>query len=216
MLFVDRRDAGRKLARKLGRFRGEETVVLALPRGGIPVGYEVARQLGAPLEVFVVRKLGAPGHEELAMGAIASGGAVVFNEEVIEALGISQEQIQNAAIHETAELRRREARYRRGRRLPNLRGRTVLIVDDGLATGSTMRAAVLAVRELDPARVVVAVPVGAAQTCQAMSSEADDVICVATPEPFYGVGRFYFDFSQTSDEEVVTLLEAAGTPVLAS
>jgi putative phosphoribosyl transferase len=216
MLFVDRRDAGRKLARKLGRFRGEETVVLALPRGGIPVGYEVARQLGAPLEVFVVRKLGAPGHEELAMGAIASGGAVVFNEEVIEALGISQEQIQNAAIHETAELRRREARYRRGRPLPNLRGRTVLIVDDGLATGSTMRAAVLAVRELDPARVVVAVPVGAAQTCQAMSSEADDVICVATPEPFYGVGRFYFDFSQTSDEEVVTLLEAAGTPVLAS
>jgi predicted phosphoribosyltransferase len=210
MLFEDRRDAGQKLADKLGSFAGRDDVtVLALPRGGIPVGFEVARALGVPLDVFVVRKLGVPGHEELAMGAIASGGAVSVNQEVVNALGISDEQLDQLAEAEAAELAWREQLYREGRKPAELRGRTVLVVDDGLATGSTMFAAILALRELDPARIVVAVPVAPADTCREVREQADDLICLDTPEPFFSVGQFYKDFSQTSDEEVRSLLRAA-------
>jgi predicted phosphoribosyltransferase len=210
MLFEDRKDAGRKLAAKLASFAGRDDVtVLALPRGGIPVGFEVARALGAPLDVFVVRKLGVPGHEELAMGAIASGGAVSVNQEVVTALGITDEQLGELAEAEAAELAWREQLYREGRHPAQLRGRTVLVVDDGLATGSTMFAAILALRELDPARIVVAVPVAPADTCREIRQQADELICLDTPEPFFSVGQFYRDFSQTSDEEVRSLLRAA-------
>jgi predicted phosphoribosyltransferase len=210
MLFEDRRDAGQRLAAKLGNFAGREDVtVLALPRGGIPVGFEVARALGVPLDVFVVRKLGVPGHEELAMGAIASGGAVSVNQEVVTALGISDEELDQLAEAEAAELAWREQLYREGRKPAELRGRTVLVVDDGLATGSTMFAAILALRELDPARIVVAVPVAPADTCREVREQADELICLDTPEPFFSVGQFYRDFSQTTDEEVRSLLRAA-------
>jgi predicted phosphoribosyltransferase len=210
MPFLDRTDAGRKLAARLGKYAGRRDVtVLALPRGGLPVGYEVARAIGAPLDVFVVRKLGVPGHEELAMGAIASGGAVSVNKEVIEALGIPDEKLRELADAEAAELAWRERLYREGRQPPELSGRTVLVVDDGLATGSTMMAAILALRELEPACVVVAVPVAPPDTCREIADQADEVVCVETPEPFYGVGQFYRDFSQVSDGEVRALLRAA-------
>jgi predicted phosphoribosyltransferase len=211
--FRDRSEAGRALAAELQRYAGRDDVlVLALPRGGVPVAYEVARTLGAPLDVFLVRKLGVPGHEEYAMGAIAEGGAMVLSQDVIEQLRIPPAAVQAVVQKELAELERRAALYRRGLAAPNMRGRTVILVDDGLATGSTMRAAVQALRSLGPARIVVAVPVAAPETCEALRAEADEVICARTPEPFYAVGLWYEDFSQTSDDEVRELLEHARTP----
>jgi predicted phosphoribosyltransferase len=206
-MFRDRHDAGLKLAKRLRNYAGrDDTVVLALPRGGVPVAAEVASALGAPLDVFVVRKLGVPWHRELAMGAIASGGVRVRNEDVIRSLSISNDIFNAVVEEESLELERREAAYRDGRPRPEVRGKVVILVDDGLATGSTMRAAVEAVRRLGPARVVVAVPVGAADTCRELGELADEVVCAATPEPFFGVGSWYDDFSQTSDEEVRELL----------
>src|SRR5262245_23607081 len=209
MLFRDRTDAGRRLAAKLADYAGrDDVVVLALPRGGVPVGFEVARALGAPLDVFLVRKLGVPGREELAMGAIASGGVRVVNEEVVRELGITPDELDTAAAEEEQELMRREEAYRAGRPAPDVAGKTVILVDDGLATGSTMRAAVEAVRQLDPAGVVVAVPVGAGDTCRAFRDIADDVVCLYAPEPFFAVGSWYDQFTQTTDEEVTELLAA--------
>lgn len=205
--FADRVEAGRRLAEALRGYAGRpDVVVLALPRGGVPVAYRVARALGAPLDVFLVRKLGVPGHEELAMGAIASGGTRVLNPEVVAALGIPGGTIDAVAAREAEELERRERAYRGERPPPEVRGRTVILVDDGLATGSTMRAAVAALRRQEPARLVVAVPVGAAETCEALRAEADAVVCVLTPEPFYAVGLWYRDFAQTTDDEVRELL----------
>ncbi|MGH2921852.1 MAG: phosphoribosyltransferase [Gaiellaceae bacterium] len=187
----------------------EDVIVLALPRGGVPVGYEVAKALGAPLDVFVVRKVGVPGHEELAMGAIASGGVLVVDEGLMSRLGIGQEQVKQAVAAELRELERREAVYRGDRPPPELEGKVVILVDDGLATGATMRAAALAVRKLNPARLVVAVPVAAVETCEQFEDVVDEVICGATPRPFYAVGLWYDDFSPTSDEEVRDLLARA-------
>jgi putative phosphoribosyl transferase len=210
MLFRDRTEAGQYLAKTLAAYAGRpDVLVLALPRGGVPVAYVVARRLNAPLDVFLVRKLGAPGRKELAMGAIASGGIRVLNGEVVEALGITEEQLADAVQRERQELERREQLYRDDRPAPDVRGRTVILVDDGLATGSSMRAAVAALRQRRPARIVVAVPVGAAETCADLRGEADEIVCAATPEPFYGVGRWYENFSQTTDEEVRDLLERA-------
>jgi predicted phosphoribosyltransferase len=208
--FSDRREAGEALADRLKQFAGRsDVVVLALPRGGVPVGYEVARALGATLDVFVVRKLGLPGHPELAMGAIASGDVRVLNEDVLESYPVPKAAIEAVTRTERVELERRERAYRDGRPLVAVEGRIVLLVDDGLATGSTMRAAVLAVRRLRPASVIVAVPVGARQTCQALREDADEVVCPFTPEPFSAVGLWYADFSQTTDEEVRQLLARA-------
>jgi predicted phosphoribosyltransferase len=209
--FRDRAEAGRILARELGEYRGRPgVIVLALPRGGVPVGYEVAAALGAPLDVFVVRKLGVPGHEELAMGAIASGGVRVINPAVVEPLGIPPAVIDRVARIEGAELRRREQAYRGGDRPPvDVRGRTVILVDDGLATGSTMRAAAAALRRQQPAELVVAVPVAADPTCDEFRGEVDRIVCARTPEPFHAVGLWYEDFSQTTDAEVRELLARA-------
>lgn len=213
MFFHDRRDAGRELAKELMKYAGRgDVLVLALPRGGVPVGYEVAQALRAPLDVFVVRKLGLPGREELAMGAIASGGTRVLNEEVVSSMRISASTIDAVAREEERELARREQLYRGDRPPADVRGRVVILVDDGLATGSTMRAAVAALRQRNPARIVVAVPVGAAETCQEFAAEADEAICAKAPEEFYAVGMWYEDFSQTSDEEVHELLELAQAP----
>jgi predicted phosphoribosyltransferase len=213
MRFHDRRDAGRALATRLMRYASRpDVLVLALPRGGVPVGYEVAQALRAPLDVFLVRKLGVPGQEELAMGALASGGVLVRNEEVIAALDIPDEEIEAVAAQEQAELRRRERLFRGDRPPPAVAGRTVILVDDGLATGSTMRAAVAALRRLGPARIVVAVPVGSAEACEEFSFEADEAVCAQTPEPFLAVGMWYEDFTQTTDEEVRELLELATEP----
>ena len=210
MRFRDRAEAGRLLAELLQGYAGrDDVVVLALPRGGVPVGYEVAKALGAPLDVFAVRKLGVPGREELAMGAIASGGLLVLDRHLISSLGISNSEIQRAVAAELRELDRREAAYRGGRGPPELTGKTVILVDDGLATGSTMRAAAQAVRERRPARVVVAVPVAAAQTCDEFRDDVDEIVCAVTPSPFHAVGVWYEDFSQTSDEEVRELLAQA-------
>jgi putative phosphoribosyl transferase len=206
--FADRREAGRELASKLKHYRGGgDVVVLALPRGGVPVAFEIAEALDVPLDIFVVRKLGMPGHPEYAMGAIASGGVRVLSDDVIRWHEIPSEAVDAVARQELAELERREREYRRGRPLPDLCGRTVILVDDGLATGSTMRAAVQAVRALGPAKVVVAVPVGAPTTCAEFGDIADETICARTPEPFSAVGQWYRDFSQTSDAEVQTLLQ---------
>jgi predicted phosphoribosyltransferase/dienelactone hydrolase len=209
--FRDRRDAGRRLGERLGRFAGRPGVlVLGLPRGGVPVAREVARALGAPLDVFVVRKLGVPGQEELAMGAIASGGVRVLNREVVDALGVTDEDIGRATREEAAELYRREALYRAGRPPRDVRGQTVILVDDGLATGSTMRAALAALRRRTPAAIVVAVPVGAAAACAEFDRLADACVCLATPEPFRAVGLWYEDFSQTADAEVREALADSG------
>jgi putative phosphoribosyl transferase len=206
--FLDRHEAGRRLAALLDRYAGrDDVVVLALPRGGVPVGYEVARRLQAPLDVFLVRKLGVPGHEELAMGALASGGVRVLNEHVLRMVRVGEDAIERVTAEEMRELERRERAYRGDRPMVEVRGRTVLLVDDGLATGSTMRAAATALRELGPERLVVAVPVAARETCDAFRDEVDRVVCALTPEPFLAVGLWYRDFSQTSDEEVVALLE---------
>ncbi|HZM25084.1 MAG TPA: phosphoribosyltransferase [Anaerolineales bacterium] len=209
-LFRDRRDAGRKLAQKLVAYVGRsDVIVLALPRGGVPVAYEVALALRAPLDIFIVRKLGLPGHEELAIGAIASGGARVLNEDIIQYLGISEAVIAAIAQRELQELQRRELAYRGERPPLEVEGRTIILIDDGLATGASMRAAVAGLRLQNPAYIVVAVPTAAPETCEALEPEVDQMICATTPEPFYGVGRWYEDFSQTTDEEVRTLLQEA-------
>ena len=209
-LFRDRRDAGRVLAGMLGQYGDRnDVVVLALPRGGVPVAYEVATALAAPLDVFVVRKLGVPGHEEVAMGAIASGGVVVLNDDVIRGLGISPETLQGVAEREGRELLRRERAYRDGRQFADLAAKTVILVDDGLATGASMRAAIKALREHRPARIVVAVPAAPAPTCQELADLVDDVVCATTPSPFIAVGESYWDFTQTTDDEVRDLLRAA-------
>jgi predicted phosphoribosyltransferase len=210
MLFRDRSEAGQALAEKLVEFADRpDVVVLALPRGGVPVGFEVARALHVPFDVFVVRKLGVPGQPELAMGAIATGGLRVLNEDIVEALGIPDEEIDATAERQRHELERRERLYRDDRPPLDVGDRVVILVDDGLATGSTMSAALTALRRRQPARIVVAVPVGAPETCAAFRSVADDVICLRTPEPFYAVGLWYENFSQTTDEEVRDLLEKA-------
>lgn len=212
-VFRDRVEAGDVLAAWLAHYAGRpEVLVLALPRGGVPVAARVAEALGAPLDVFVVRKLGVPGHEELAMGAIASGGVLVRNEEVVGKLGLGEDTLRRVAEAEQRELARRERRYREDRQPPDLAGRVVILVDDGLATGSTMRAAVEAARRLGPARVVVAVPTAPASTCQNLREVADEVVCATTPRPFRAVGNSYRSFPQTSDEEVRSLLEAAWAP----
>jgi putative phosphoribosyl transferase len=208
--FENRAEAGQKLATKLARYANRpDVLVLALPRGGVPVAYEVARTLRAPLDVFIVRKLGVPGYEELAMGAIASGGVRVMNDDIARNFDFPQTAIDSIVQREEAELRRRDRLYRGNRPAPNVHGRTVILVDDGLATGSTMRAAAVALRRMGPSKVIVAVPVAAPETCAEFRSEVDDVICFATPDPFMAVGAWYADFSQTSDQEVRDLLEQA-------
>jgi predicted phosphoribosyltransferase len=210
MLFRDRREAGRFLAGKLIAYADRpDVLVMALPRGGVPVAFEVARALHAPLDVFLVRKLGVPGHDELAMGAIASGGVRVLNEEVVCGLRISSDVVDKVVAREKQELERRERSYRGTRPAPDVRGRTTILIDDGLATGSTMRAAIAALRQQHPARIVVAVPVGAPETCAGFQDEADEAICALMPDPFYAVGVWYRDFSQTTDREVHELLEQA-------
>jgi predicted phosphoribosyltransferase len=209
-LFGDRTEAGRMLAARLEKYAGKpDVIVLALPRGGVPVAYEVARALHAPLDVFVVRKLGIPAHEELAMGAVATGGVRVLNDQVIRGLSIPDYVVDAVATWELRELERRERLYRGDRPPPDVRGKTVILVDDGLATGSTMLAAVRALRLQGPARIVVAVPVAAPDTCELLKAYVDEVVCAATPEPFYAVGLWYRDFSQTTDEEVRELLSGS-------
>lgn len=208
--FHDRREAGRQLAADLVGYAGRSDVrVLALPRGGVPVAFEVARALDAPLDVFVVRKLGMPGHEEYAMGAIASGDVVMINEQVVRASGVSRAAIERVLADERRELARREELYRGSRPALDVEGNIVILVDDGLATGASMVVALEALKRERPARVVVAVPVASRDVCQALRSKADEVVCSLTPEPFYAVGLWYEDFSQTSDEEVHELLEVS-------
>ena len=208
--FPNRAEAGRLLAEKLSKYAGrDDVIVLGLPRGGVPVAYEVARALRVPLDVFIVRKLGVPGFEELAVGAIASGGVRVLNEDVLRALPNAGEIVEAVTARETAELERREQSYRNGRPAPELRGRTAILVDDGLATGATMRAAVKALRQCGAAKIVVAVPVGPPDTCREFEDEADEVVCATAPEFFQAVGQYYEDFSQTSDDEVRELLAGA-------
>jgi len=210
MIYRDRSEAGKELATKLSTYKDRDDVlVLALPRGGVPVAFEVAQALDAPLDVFLVRKLGVPGHEELAMGAIATGGVRVLNEEVVDYLKIPDRVIDSIAATEVEELKRREVAYRGNRPEPEVKGKTVILIDDGLATGSTIRAAAQALRQQQPARIVVAVPVSAPETCDEYRIGVDEIICAATPEPFWGVGLWYHDFSQTTDEEVRDLLERA-------
>src|SRR5439155_8350549 len=210
MIYRDRIDAGKQLAARLMDYADRDDVlVLALPRGGVPVAFEVAKALRAPLDIFLVRKLGVPGHEELAMGAIATGGVRVLNEDVVDYLRIPGEVIEAVAADELRELERRERAYRGNRPEPDVRGKTVILIDDGLATGSTMRAAAAALRQQNPARIVVAVPVSAPQTCNEYRMGVDEIICAKTPEPFLGVGQSYQDFSQTTDEEVRELLAGA-------
>ncbi len=214
--FRDRSEAGRLLAEKLRTYASyPNVIVLALPRGGVPVGYEVAHALGAPLDIFLVRKLGIPGYEELAMGAVASGGVRVLNDQVVQGLGIPEYVIDAVAAWELQELARRERVYRGDRPEPDVRGRNVILVDDGLATGSTMLAAIQALRQQQPARIVMAVPTAPPETCEQMRSQADDVVCAITPEPFYAVGLWYENFSQTTDEEVRELLARSTAEVAA-
>jgi predicted phosphoribosyltransferase len=208
--FSNRTEAGRQLAEKLVKYAGrDDVIVLGLPRGGVPVAYEVAKRLGVPLDVFIVRKLGVPGFEELAVGAIASGGVRVLNKDVFRALPNAEETIELITATETAELERREQEYRGGRPAPKLRDRVVILVDDGLATGATMRAAVKALRQREVAKIVVAVPVGPPDTCREVEDETDETVCLSMPDFFQAVGQYYEDFSQTSDEEVRELLTRA-------
>jgi predicted phosphoribosyltransferase len=208
-VYRDRSEAGRALAEALARYSDGEALVLALPRGGVPVAFEVAERLAAPLDVFLVRKLGVPGHEELAMGAIASGGVQILNESLIARLGIARRLVDEAITRERRELQRRELAYRDGRPPPDVTGRTVILIDDGLATGSTMKAAVAGLRKLGPGRIVVAVPVAAPEACAELGADVDEMVCLATPSPFHGVGLWYADFRQTDDAEVRALLGAA-------
>jgi predicted phosphoribosyltransferase len=208
--FADRTEAGRLLAEKLGEYADrDDVIILGLPRGGVPVAYEVAKRLRAPLDVFVVRKLGVPGFEELAAGAIASGGVRVLNEDVVRAIPHAEEAIEAVTTRETAELERREQLYRAGGPAPELRDRVVILIDDGLATGATMRAAVKALRQSGAAKIIVAVPVGPPDTCREIEEQADETICLSTPAFFQAVGQYYEDFSQTSDEDVRELLARA-------
>jgi putative phosphoribosyl transferase len=210
--FHDRRDAGRRLAEHpdLAKYAGrDDAIVLALPRGGVPVGYELAKALKLPLDVFVVRKLGVPGHEELAMGAIASGGTRVIDEELVRRLELDEETIARVAAEQQRQLEERERRYRKGGAPPDVAEKSVLLVDDGLATGSTMRAAIQALRAKDPAAVIVAVPTAPHQTCERLREDADEVICALTPDLFFAVGTWYEHFDQTSDDEVIELLRSA-------
>jgi putative phosphoribosyl transferase len=210
MIFKNRTDAGRKLAARLAHYRDRgDVLVLALPRGGVPVAYEVAKELKAPLDVFLVRKLGVPGHEELALGAIAAGGVRVISEDLVNYLGIPDGVIDAIAAREQRELERRARAYREDRPLPDVKDHIVILIDDGLATGSTMRAAVASLRLLKPKRIVVAVPVSSPETCDELRSEVDEIVCAVTPQNFQGVGLWYEDFSQTSDEEVRELLKRA-------
>jgi len=204
--FRDRREAGRLLAEKVERFASSRPVVLALPRGGVPVAFEVAERLRAPLDVLVVRKLGAPGHDELAMGAIASGGAMVINREVLETLHIPRDLVAERALSEGAEVARRDALYRDNLPILEVAGRTVLLIDDGLATGATMKAAVQALRQYEPARIVCGVPVAAPQACELLREVADEVVYLLAPSSFRAVGQWYENFDQTSDREVIELL----------
>ena len=209
--YRDRREAGRELATKLSAWAGRDDVlVIGLPRGGVPVAFEVARALRVPLDVFVVRKLGVPGHEEFAMGAIASGGVRVVQRDVVRQLGLPDAVVERVAATERRELERRERLYRDDRPFPDVRGRTVIVVDDGLATGASMQAAVAALRALEPTRIVVASPVGARETCDALAHAADECVCSRVPDPFYAVGIWYADFGQTTDDEVRALLDEAG------
>ena len=212
--FSNRAEAGRLLAEKLEKYASlDDVIVLGLPRGGVPVAYEVAKRLRAPLDVFIVRKLGVPGFEELAAGAIASGGVRVLNQDVVRAIPYASEAIEAVTAKETAELERREHLCREGRAAPELRGKIVILVDDGLATGATMRAAIKALRQTGAAKIVVAVPVGPPDTCQEIAREADEAICLSTPPFFQAVGQYYENFSQTSDEDVRELLTLASRQI---
>ncbi len=214
MIFPNRTEAGRGLAMRLYKYANRNDVtVLGVPRGGVPVAFEVARMLKAPLDILVLRKLGVPGHEELGFGAIASGGIRALNPEIVEALRISPLDIEAVTNREAKELKRRERAYRGDRPALDVSGRTVILVDDGIATGSGMRAAVSALRQMNPARIVIAVPVAPASTCDHLRQEVDDLVCLAMPEPFYGVGQFYYDFSQVSDQEVNELLDRAARAI---
>lgn len=214
-IFKDRRDAGRKLAEKLSAYTNRsDVIVLALPRGGVPVAYEVALALNAPLDIFIVRKLGVPGHEELAMGAIATGGIRVINQDIVRTFNIPHGLIEAVVKRELKELERRERLYRGDQPPRQILNHTAILVDDGLATGASMHGAIMGLRAKDPARIVVAVPTAALETCQAFKDMVDEIICTTTPEPFYGVGRWYEDFSQTTDEEVRALLEDTALQVL--
>ncbi|HWP83760.1 MAG TPA: phosphoribosyltransferase [Terriglobia bacterium] len=209
--FRDRTEAGRLLAERLSAYaRRPDVVVLALPRGGVPVGFEIASRLGAPLDLVIVRKLGVPGQEELAMGAIATGGFQVLNPEVVHILGISETTLASVAARERAELERRERRYRGERPAPAIAGRAVILVDDGIATGTTMRVAIAALKQQSPSRIIVAVPVAPRSTCESLKREVDEVVCLLMPEDFVAIGKWYADFSQVPDEVVCDLLERAG------
>lgn len=210
--FSNRVEAGKKLAETLSRYAGRSDVlVLALPRGGVPVAHEVARALAVPLDVWLVRKLGVPGREELAMGAIAGNNTQVLNQEIINLMNIDQARLDAVIARARAELEGRNRLYRKGWPAPPTEGKTVILVDDGLATGATMRAAIAAARHAGAARIIVAVPVGAASACRTTGKEADELVCLYMPEPFYGVGQWYEDFSQTSDEDVMALLGRASS-----
>jgi predicted phosphoribosyltransferase len=209
-IFTDRTDAGRQLAAQLRQYADrKDVIVLALPRGGLPVGYEVALALQAPLDVMIVRKLGTPGQPELAMGAIASGGVRVINQEVVRGLDISSAELDRVAVKEQAEVERRERLYRAGRPALEIEGRTVILVDDGIATGSTMRAAIQAIRAQKPARLVVAAPTAAGGTAEQIRTEVDELVCLTTPEPFFAIGFFYREFPQLTDEDVREVLTRA-------
>jgi predicted phosphoribosyltransferase len=206
--FLDRRDGGRQLAAKLSEYAYQPDVIaLALPRGGVPVAHEVARALDVPLDLLIVRKLGLPGREELAIGAIASGGIRILNEDIVHALSIDPGVIDRVTEHEMEELQRRQQQYRGDRTALEVRGKTVILIDDGLATGASMLAAVQALRTRNPARIIVAVPAAAPQAIDLLRKKVDKIICVIAPDPFEGVGKWYEDFSQTTDEEVQLLLE---------
>lgn len=210
MIFQDRTEAGRLLAQALTRYEGRpDVVVLALPRGGVPVAYEVAKALKVPLDVFIVRKLGVPGHEELAMGAIATGGVRILNDEVVRQLNIPPQIIEAITTREQEELERREHLYRGDKPAPDVGGKTVIVVDDGLATGSTMKVALAALRRQQPARLIAAAPIAPPETCESLQELADEVVCAVTPEPFMAVGAWYRRFDQTTDEEVRDLIQRA-------
>ncbi len=207
MIFLNRDDAGSRLAKELHAYAGRNDVlVLGIPRGGVPVAFQVAAELVVPLDVFVVRKLGTPAQPELAFGAIASGGIRILDAQIVESMGISEAEIERITAEESKELDRRERAYRGGRAPLNIRNKTVILVDDGIATGASTRAAIAALRELKPAKIVLAAPVAPASTCRHLRQEVDYFVCLETPEPFYAIGAFYEDFSQVSDEEVTTLL----------